>query len=135
MQKIKELTYMHSEGILAGELKHGPLALVDKAMPVIMVVTRDPVYPVTYTSLIMAVPAAGCELVNSSKLIGSSKSLIRSIQDLTTRKFLFSKMNKATAQSKHHNICNTLNRPKNKCLHFQVYAIIESVIKLYEKHQ
>lgn len=43
--KIKELTYMHSEGILAGELKHGPLALVDKAMPVIMVITRDPVYP------------------------------------------------------------------------------------------
>lgn len=43
--KIKELTYLHSEGILSGELKHGPLALVDKAMPVIMVVTRDPVYP------------------------------------------------------------------------------------------
>ncbi|GIY90627.1 glutamine--fructose-6-phosphate aminotransferase 2 [Caerostris extrusa] len=36
---------MHSEGILAGELKHGPLALViDDAMPVIMVVTKDPVY-------------------------------------------------------------------------------------------
>jgi len=43
--KIKELTYMHSEGILAGELKHGPLALVDKAMPVMMIITRDPVYP------------------------------------------------------------------------------------------
>ena len=28
--KIKELTYMHSEGILAGELKHGPLALIDE---------------------------------------------------------------------------------------------------------
>ncbi|XP_014285481.1 glutamine--fructose-6-phosphate aminotransferase [isomerizing] 2 isoform X2 [Halyomorpha halys] len=42
--KVKELTYMHSEGILAGELKHGPLAMVDKAMPVIMIVTRDPVY-------------------------------------------------------------------------------------------
>ena len=42
--KIKELTYMHSEGILAGELKHGPLALVDKRMPVIMIVTRDNVY-------------------------------------------------------------------------------------------
>jgi glucosamine--fructose-6-phosphate aminotransferase (isomerizing) len=42
--KIKELTYMHSEGILAGELKHGPLALVDSTMPVIMIVTRDPVY-------------------------------------------------------------------------------------------
>jgi len=42
--KIKELTYMHSEGILAGELKHGPLALVDKKMPVIMIVTRDHVH-------------------------------------------------------------------------------------------
>lgn len=37
---------MHSEGILAGELKHGTLALIDKTMPVIMVVTRDHVYPV-----------------------------------------------------------------------------------------
>lgn len=43
--KIKELTYMHSEGILSGELKHGPLALIDKDMPVIMIVTRDKVYP------------------------------------------------------------------------------------------
>ncbi|XP_012938214.1 glutamine--fructose-6-phosphate aminotransferase [isomerizing] 2 isoform X3 [Aplysia californica] len=42
--KIKELTYMHSEGILAGELKHGPLALVDEAMPVLMVCTRDNVF-------------------------------------------------------------------------------------------
>ncbi|XP_032783627.1 glutamine--fructose-6-phosphate aminotransferase [isomerizing] 2 isoform X2 [Daphnia magna] len=42
--KIKELTYMHSEGLLAGELKHGPLALVDKTMPLIMIATRDPVY-------------------------------------------------------------------------------------------
>ncbi|KAG8180095.1 hypothetical protein JTE90_027874 [Oedothorax gibbosus] len=42
--KIKELTYMHSEGILAGELKHGPLALIDDLMPVIMIVTKDPVY-------------------------------------------------------------------------------------------
>lgn len=47
IQKIKELTYMHSEGILAGELKHGPLALIDKAMPVIMVCTRDNVYTVS----------------------------------------------------------------------------------------
>uniref|UniRef100_A0A2C9JTS9 glutamine--fructose-6-phosphate transaminase (isomerizing) n=1 Tax=Biomphalaria glabrata TaxID=6526 RepID=A0A2C9JTS9_BIOGL len=42
--KIKELTYMHSEGIMAGELKHGPLALVDAAMPVLMVCTRDNVF-------------------------------------------------------------------------------------------
>ncbi|XP_050297868.1 glutamine--fructose-6-phosphate aminotransferase [isomerizing] 2-like isoform X1 [Anthonomus grandis grandis] len=42
--KVKELTYMHSEGIMAGELKHGPLALIDNHMPVIMIVMRDPVY-------------------------------------------------------------------------------------------
>lgn len=35
---------MHSEGILAGELKHGPLALIDKHMPVIMIMMRDACY-------------------------------------------------------------------------------------------
>ena len=38
---------MHSEGILAGELKHGPLALVDKDMPVIMIALRDKTYDVS----------------------------------------------------------------------------------------
>ena len=41
--KVKELTYMHSEGILAGELKHGPLAMVDPTMPIVMVIMDDPV--------------------------------------------------------------------------------------------
>jgi glucosamine--fructose-6-phosphate aminotransferase (isomerizing) len=35
---------MHSEGVMAGELKHGPLALVDEHLPIIMIVVRDPVY-------------------------------------------------------------------------------------------
>lgn len=35
---------MHSEGILAGELKHGPLALIDRQMPVIMVIMKDPCF-------------------------------------------------------------------------------------------
>ncbi|KAG9221883.1 glutamine--fructose-6-phosphate transaminase (isomerizing) [Pleurotus ostreatus] len=43
--KIKEISYMHSEGILAGELKHGPLALVDENMPVIIIMTQDSLYP------------------------------------------------------------------------------------------
>ncbi|KAF4618283.1 hypothetical protein D9613_011509 [Agrocybe pediades] len=43
--KIKEISYMHSEGILAGELKHGPLALVDENMPVIITMTQDSLYP------------------------------------------------------------------------------------------
>ena|SRR5688572_26425010 len=44
--KIKEVSYMHSEGILAGELKHGPLALIDENMPVILIMTKDSLYPV-----------------------------------------------------------------------------------------
>ncbi|CAD6568415.1 MAG: glutamine--fructose-6-phosphate transaminase (isomerizing) [Cyphobasidiales sp. Tagirdzhanova-0007] len=49
--KIKELTYMHSEGILAGELKHGPLALIDEHMPVILVMTQDSLYPKVQSAL------------------------------------------------------------------------------------
>uniref|UniRef100_A0A672LUR7 glutamine--fructose-6-phosphate transaminase (isomerizing) n=1 Tax=Sinocyclocheilus grahami TaxID=75366 RepID=A0A672LUR7_SINGR len=49
--KIKEITYMHSEGILAGELKHGPLALIDKHMPVIMVIMRDACYKKCHNAL------------------------------------------------------------------------------------
>ena len=42
--KVKELTYMHSEGIQAGELKHGPLALVDSTVPILMIMMRDNVF-------------------------------------------------------------------------------------------
>jgi len=42
--KVKELTYMHSEGIQAGELKHGPLALVDSTVPILMIIMRDHVF-------------------------------------------------------------------------------------------
>lgn len=42
--KIKELTYMHSEAVLSGELKHGPLALIDKHLPIIFVATKDKFY-------------------------------------------------------------------------------------------
>lgn len=39
--KVKEVALMHSEGILAGEMKHGPLALVDENLPIVVVATRD----------------------------------------------------------------------------------------------
>ena len=42
--KVKEVALLHSEGILAGEMKHGPLALVDETMPLIVVATRDSSY-------------------------------------------------------------------------------------------
>jgi glucosamine--fructose-6-phosphate aminotransferase (isomerizing) len=43
--KIKEISYMHSEGVLAGELKHGVLALVDENLPIIAFATRDSLFP------------------------------------------------------------------------------------------
>ena len=44
LAQVKEVALMHSEGILAGEMKHGPLALVDECMPVVVIVTRDSMY-------------------------------------------------------------------------------------------
>ncbi|XP_041066431.1 glutamine--fructose-6-phosphate aminotransferase [isomerizing] 1 isoform X1 [Cetorhinus maximus] len=61
--KIKEITYMHSEGILAGELKHGPLALVDKLMPVIMVIMRDHTYTKCQNALQQVVARQGRPVV------------------------------------------------------------------------
>jgi glucosamine--fructose-6-phosphate aminotransferase (isomerizing) len=42
--KLKEISYIHAEGYPAGEMKHGPIALVDKEMPVIALAPRDPWY-------------------------------------------------------------------------------------------
>lgn len=39
--KVKEVALMHSEGILASEMKHGPLALVDENLPIVVVATHD----------------------------------------------------------------------------------------------
>ncbi|PKI66916.1 hypothetical protein CRG98_012679 [Punica granatum] len=39
--KVKEVALMHSEGMLAGEMKHGPLALVDENLPIVVIATRD----------------------------------------------------------------------------------------------
>jgi glucosamine--fructose-6-phosphate aminotransferase (isomerizing) len=42
--KLKEISYIHAEGYPAAEMKHGPIALVDKSLPVIFVATRDSYY-------------------------------------------------------------------------------------------
>uniref|UniRef100_A0A673IJ94 glutamine--fructose-6-phosphate transaminase (isomerizing) n=1 Tax=Sinocyclocheilus rhinocerous TaxID=307959 RepID=A0A673IJ94_9TELE len=65
--KIKEITYMHSEGILAGELKHGPLALVDKLMPVIMIIMRDHTYTKCQNALQQVVARQGRPIVICDK--------------------------------------------------------------------
>ncbi|NIW45732.1 MAG: glutamine--fructose-6-phosphate transaminase (isomerizing), partial [Gammaproteobacteria bacterium] len=42
--KLKEISYIHAEGYPAGEMKHGPIALIDTEMPVVVLATRDPWY-------------------------------------------------------------------------------------------
>ncbi|KAK4051154.1 glutamine--fructose-6-phosphate transaminase (isomerizing) [Microbotryomycetes sp. JL201] len=61
--KIKELTYMHSEGILAGELKHGPLALIDESMPVILIMTQDSLYAKTRSALEQVTARKGAPII------------------------------------------------------------------------
>jgi glucosamine--fructose-6-phosphate aminotransferase (isomerizing) len=42
--KLKEISYLHAEGYPAAEMKHGPIALIDKNMPVIVIATKDAIY-------------------------------------------------------------------------------------------
>ncbi len=42
--KLKEISYVHAEGYPAGEMKHGPIALIDKEMPVVVLATKNEVY-------------------------------------------------------------------------------------------
>jgi len=49
--KLKELSYIHAEGYAAGEMKHGPIALIDQEMPVMAIVTESDVYEKTISNL------------------------------------------------------------------------------------
>ena len=66
--KLKELSYIHAEGYAAGELKHGPIALIDEAMPVIVIAPHDAVYEKTVSNM-QEVSARGGRLI----LIGDSR--------------------------------------------------------------
>ncbi len=66
--KLKELSYIHAEGYAAGELKHGPIALIDEAMPVIVIAPSDAVYEKTISNM-QEVSARGGRLI----LLGDSR--------------------------------------------------------------
>lgn len=77
--KIKEISYMHSEGVLAGELKHGVLALVDENLPIIAFVTRDLLFPKTMLAINQVIARNGRPITISNEgntvLADSSKVL------------------------------------------------------------
>ena len=58
--KLKEISYIHAEGYAAGELKHGPIALIDENVPVIVVAPEDDLFEKTVSNMQeVAAAAAG----------------------------------------------------------------------------
>ena len=60
--KLKEISYIHAEGYPAAEMKHGPIALIDEAMPVVFIATQDEVYE-KVVSNIQEVKARGGQIL------------------------------------------------------------------------
>ena len=60
--KLKEISYIHAEGYAAGELKHGPIALIDENMPVIVIAPRDDLYEKTVSNM-QEVAARGGQII------------------------------------------------------------------------
>ena len=72
--KLKEISYIHAEGYPAGEMKHGPIALIDENMPVVVIAPRDPWYEKMFSQIeqakarggiVVAVATEGDELIPS----------------------------------------------------------------------
>lgn len=57
--KLKEISYIHAEGYPAGEMKHGPIALIDKDMPVVVIAPKDPWYDKMYSQIEQAKARGG----------------------------------------------------------------------------
>jgi glutamine---fructose-6-phosphate transaminase (isomerizing) len=57
--KLKEISYIHAEGYPAGEMKHGPIALIDKAMPVMALAPKDPWYDKMISQIEQALARGG----------------------------------------------------------------------------
>jgi len=60
--KLKEISYIHAEGYAAGELKHGPIALIDENVPVIVVAPEDELFDKTVSNM-QEVAARGGQIV------------------------------------------------------------------------
>jgi len=57
--KLKEISYIHAEGYPAGEMKHGPIALIDRSMPVVVIAPRDPWYEKMFSQIEQAKSRGG----------------------------------------------------------------------------
>ena len=70
--KLKEISYIHAEGYAAGEMKHGPIALIDPAVPVIAIAPSGPLFEKTASNLQEAA-ARGGQVIVFSDAAGAAK--------------------------------------------------------------
>ena len=70
--KLKEISYIHAEGYAAGEMKHGPIALIDPAVPVIAIAPSGPLFEKTASNLQEAA-ARGGQVIVFSDAVGARK--------------------------------------------------------------
>ena len=76
--KLKEISYIHAEGYAAGELKHGPIALIDESLPVIVIAPHDAVFEKTVSNM-QEVAARGGRII----LIGDKRAADEASVELT----------------------------------------------------
>ncbi|KAK6012046.1 hypothetical protein OSTOST_22814, partial [Ostertagia ostertagi] len=66
----RELSYMHCEGIMSGELKHGPLAMVDENLRICMIICKDTVYSKSLNALQQVVARGGAPIIIADRQCG-----------------------------------------------------------------
>src|SRR6184192_4336372 len=76
--KLKEISYIHAEGYAAGELKHGPIALIDENMPVVVIAPFDRVFEKTVSNM-QEVAARGGKIILMTDAKGAAEATIESL--------------------------------------------------------
>ncbi len=76
--KLKEISYIHAEGYAAGELKHGPIALIDENMPVVVIAPYDRVFDKTVSNM-QEVAARGGNIILMTDAKGAAEATIESL--------------------------------------------------------
>jgi glucosamine--fructose-6-phosphate aminotransferase (isomerizing) len=76
--KLKEISYIHAEGYAAGELKHGPIALIDENMPVVVIAPYDRVFEKTVSNM-QEVAARGGNIILMTDAKGAGEATIESL--------------------------------------------------------
>ncbi|GGA53870.1 glutamine--fructose-6-phosphate aminotransferase [isomerizing] [Nitratireductor aestuarii] len=79
--KLKEISYIHAEGYAAGELKHGPIALIDKHMPVIVIAPYDRIFEKTVSNM-QEVAARGGQIILITDEEGASRASLGDIETI-----------------------------------------------------